>query len=99
MADIDGTWNCTVKSPLGDQSLTLTLTSQGESFSGQAGGAMGSLPVSGSVSGDKLTWKMSITVPMPMTLDCEATIADGTLTGNVNAGAFGAMPLSGEKAA
>ena len=42
---------------------------------------------------------MQMTVPMPMTLDCEATIEGGTLAGNVNAGAFGAMPLTGEKAA
>jgi len=33
-----------------------------------------------------------------MTLDCEATIDGDTLTGNVNAGAFGAMPVSGTRA-
>ncbi len=97
MADVDGTWNCTVKSPLGDQNLTLALTSNGSSFSGQAGGAMGSLPVSGTVSGDKLAWKMSITVPMPMTLDCMATISGDTLTGDVGAGGFGSFALTGTR--
>ena len=97
MADIDGTWNCTVKSPLGDQNLTLALTGDGSSFSGQASGAMGSLPVSGTVSGDKLAWKMSITVPMPMTLDCTATISGDTLTGDVGAGGFGSFALTGTR--
>ncbi|WP_375382773.1 hypothetical protein [uncultured Sphingomonas sp.] len=97
MADIDGTWNCTVKSPLGDQKLTMALTGDGSSFSGQASGAMGSLPVSGTVSGDKLAWKMSISVPMPMTLDCAATISGDTLTGDVGAGGFGSFALTGTR--
>jgi hypothetical protein len=42
---------------------------------------------------------MNMVVPMPMTLDCEATIDGDTLTGSVNAGAFGAMPLSGTREA
>jgi hypothetical protein len=40
---------------------------------------------------------MNMTVPMPMTLDCEATVEGEQMTGSVNAGAFGAMPLTGEK--
>jgi hypothetical protein len=97
MADVDGTWNCTVKSPLGDQKLTLTLASDGGTFTGQAGGAMGSMPLSGEVSGDRLTWKMSITVPMPMTLDCEATVSGDSLTGDVGAGGFGSFALTGTR--
>jgi hypothetical protein len=40
---------------------------------------------------------MNMTVPMPMTLDCEATVNGDQLTGTVNAGAFGAMPLAGHR--
>lgn len=98
---LSGTYNTTVKSPMGDQSGTFTVVDNGDgTFSGNMAGGMGSMDVEeGKVDGNTLTWKMNMTVPMPMTLDCEATVADGTLTGNVNAGAFGAMPLSGEKAA
>ena len=98
MANVDGTWNCTVKSPLGDQSMTLTIASEGGNFSGQAGGAMGSMAIEGAVAGDKLSWKQSITVPMPMTLDCEATVSGDTLTGNVGAGGFGSFALTGTRA-
>ena len=38
MADVDGSWDCTVKSPLGDQNLTLTVQSDGGSFTGTASG-------------------------------------------------------------
>ena len=98
---LSGSYNTTVKSPMGDQSGTLTVVDNGDgTFAGNMAGAMGSMDVEdGKVDGNKLTWKMQMTVPMPMTLDCEATIDDGTLAGNVNAGAFGAMPLTGENAA
>ena len=98
MASVDGNWKCTVKSPLGDQDLTLSVTSEGNRFTGQAGGAMGAMPVEGEVNGDTLIWKMSITVPMPMTLDCDAAVSGDTLTGNVGAGGFGSFALTGTRA-
>jgi hypothetical protein len=98
MADVDGSWDCTVKSPLGDQNMTLTVTSQGDTFTGVATGAMGAGDVTGTVSGNTISWKLQMTVPMPMTLDCEATAEGDTLTGTVGAGAFGSFPLSGKRA-
>ncbi|WP_375395669.1 hypothetical protein [uncultured Sphingomonas sp.] len=98
MASVDGSWDCVVKSPLGDQKLTLGIVSDGASFSGTASGAMGSSDVSGSVDGDTITWTQSVSVPMPMTLDCKATAAGDTLSGTVGAGAFGSFPLTGSRA-
>ena len=97
MAGVDGTYDCTVKSPLGDQKLTLAVTSQGDSFTGQASGAMGASDVQGSVNGDTLAWKQQMTSPMPMTLDISATVDGDTITGSVGAGAFGSFPLSGTR--
>jgi hypothetical protein len=97
MAGVDGTYDCTVKSPLGDQKLTLTVTAQGDSFTGQASGAMGASDVQGSVNGQTLAWKQQMTSPMPMTLDISATVDGDTVTGSVGAGAFGSFPLSGTR--
>ena len=47
MADVDGSWDCTVKSPLGDQKMTLTVKSEGSTFTGTVSGAMGSSDVVG----------------------------------------------------
>jgi len=99
MANVDGSYDCTVKSPLGDQKMTLTVRSAGDSFTGDVSGAMGSMDVTGTVAGDTVSWKQSMTVPMPMTLDCEATIEGDTLTGTVGAGAFGSFPMSGKRTA
>ena len=99
MADVDGKWDCTVKSPLGDQKMTIDVRSAGSNFTGTASGAMGSADLAGTVEGNTVRWKQQITVPMPMTLDCEATAEGDTLTGSVGAGAFGSFPLSGTRSA
>ncbi|MBB5684664.1 hypothetical protein [Sphingobium boeckii] len=98
MANVDGAWNVVVKSPLGDQQSVFTVASDGSAFTGNMAGAMGSLDVEdGKVDGDKLTWKMNLKVPMPMTLDCEATVSGDAITGSAGAGAFGSFPLSGTR--
>ena len=96
---VAGTYSTTVKSPMGDQSGTLTVNDNGDgTFSGSMAGSLGSMDIQdGKVDGNSISWKMQMVVPMPMTLDCEATIDGDTLTGSVNAGAFGAMPLSGTR--
>jgi hypothetical protein len=98
MAGVDGDWDCVTKSPLGAQKSVFTIRSEGDSFTGQQAGQMGSLDViDGKVDGNKLTWKMEMKVPMPMTLDCQATVEGDTLTGTVGAGAFGSFPLTGTR--
>ena len=99
MADVDGSWDCTVKSPLGDQKMTVTVKTDGATWSGTVSGAMGSSDLTGEASGNTISWKQQMTVPMPMTLDCSATADGDTMTGTVGAGAFGSFPLSGTRAA
>ena len=99
MADVDGSWDCTVKSPLGDQKMTLVVKSEGTTFTGTVSGAMGGMDVNGTVDGNTLAWKQQMTVPMPMALDCSGTVEGDTLTGSVGAGAFGSFPMSGTRAA
>ena len=95
----DGTWNTTINSPMGAQNGTMTLATDGGTLTGKLSGAQGEIEIEdGTVDGDNLAWKASMTAPMPMTLDCEATVDGDSITGNVNAGAFGAMPLSGTRA-
>ena len=95
-----GTYTTTVKSPMGDQKGTLTVNQgDGDSWTGTMAGGMGSMDITdGRIDGNTLRWTMDMTVPMPMKLTCEASVDGDTLTGKVNAGAFGDMPLSGERA-
>ena len=100
MAAIDGTWNTVVKSPLGDQKAVLTVKTDGASWTGSQAGDQGTAEITdGIVDGETIKWTMSIVVPMPMTLTCQATAEGDTLTGSVGAGAFGSFPMTGTRAA
>ena len=61
MPQVDGSYDCITKSPMGDQKSVFTVTSDGATFTGQNAGAMGSLDVeNGKVDGNKLTWTMAM---------------------------------------
>lgn len=97
---VSGTYTVIVKTPMGDQNGTFTVNADGDSFTGNVtSGMMGSLDTQdGKVSGNTLTWKMDMKVPMPMALECEATVDGDALTGTIKAGMFGSMGLSGTRA-
>ncbi len=100
MSTIDGSYDCVTKSPMGDQKSVLTITSDGDTFTGQNAGTMGSLEIqNGKVDGNTLNWTMDMKVPMPMTLTGTATIDGDALTGTINAGAFGNMAITGTRQA
>ncbi len=95
---VAGTYDCVTKTPMGDQKSTFTIEVDGSTFTGMNAGAMGSMSLDdGKVDGNKLTWSMKMTVPMPMTLEGEATVDGDAITGTVKAGAFGAFPMSGTR--
>lgn len=100
MSTLDGNYDCITKSPMGDQKSVFTVAVDGDSFTGKNAGQMGALDVeNGKVDGNTLTWTMNMKVPMPMALTCTATVDGDTLTGTINAGAFGSMPMTGTRSA
>ena len=99
MADVDGKWNCTVDSPMGEQEFVLTVNSDGDRFSGSAEGNIGSKDIAeGVVDGNDIAWTMQISKPMPLTLTCKATVSGDSLEGKVKAGIFGSFPVRGTRA-
>jgi hypothetical protein len=98
MAIVDGAYDCITKTPMGDQNSVLTVISNGSTFQGTNAGPLGSLDVKdGKVDGNMLTWKMEMTIPMPMSLEAEAVVEGDTLTGTIQAGPFGAMAMTGTR--
>ena len=81
---VAGSYECVTKTPMGDQKSVLTVNVSGDSWTGTNAGAQGSLDVyDGKVDGNTLTWKMNMTVPMPMTLEGTATVDGDTISGSV----------------
>jgi hypothetical protein len=93
-----GSYDCVTKTPMGDQKGVLTVAPDGDTFTGNITGDLGSMEIrSGRISGNTLIWQMKMTMPMPIDLDCAATVEGDSLTGTVKAGMFGEMALKGTK--
>jgi hypothetical protein len=98
MAEVDGAYDCVTKTPMGDQTSVFTVISNGATFHGTNASPLGSLDVkNGKVEGNRLTWTMDMTIPMPMTLEAEAVVEGDTLTGTIQLGAFGSAAMTGKR--
>lgn len=95
---VDGDWKVTMNSPMGAQEATLTLETDGDSLSGKLAGAQGTQEFEGgTLDGNSLAWKVSLTQPMPMTLEFSATVDGDSISGNVKLGAFGNATFEGKR--
>jgi hypothetical protein len=96
---IDGKWNITIKTPMGDQTGVLTLKQEGDALTGDMSGSSGSAAIeNGKVEGEKLSWHSKVTSPMPLTLEFDGQIEGDAISGNVKLGAFGSSTFSGTAA-
>ncbi|WP_425408518.1 hypothetical protein [Hyphococcus sp.] len=93
---VDGKWNLTIKTPMGDQTGVLTLKQDGDALTGEMSGPQGAAPIeNGRVEGDTLKWDAKVTQPMPITLEFAGKEEGGNLSGDVKLGAFGNSTFTG----
>jgi hypothetical protein len=98
MANIDGVWDCTMKTPVGDQKTVLTIKSDGATFTGTNVGSSGTAEIrDGKIDGDALLWTMEVKSPFPMKLEGKLTVAGDTLSGAIKAGNFGSFVTAGKR--
>jgi hypothetical protein len=94
----DGNWNLVITTPMGERRATLSVKTEGSTLKGSQAAEGNSAEIfDGAVNGDAISWKVSITDPMPMTLEFSGTINGSALNGNVALGAFGTSPFSGTR--
>lgn len=98
MTDVDGTYDCQSKTPMGDQQSVLVLTSEGGRPSATIT-FMGEQLTLQDLAVDQrgMTWRMTINQPFVIPLDGRATFAGDQLQGTIDAGPFGIFPVSGRK--
>ena len=93
---VNGSWNITIKTPMGEQKGKLTLAQSGAGLTGQMASPMGSVPIeNGSVDGETLKWHAKVTSPMPLTLEFSGKVDGANIGGQVKLGAFGTSTWSG----
>lgn len=96
---IDGNWNCTMDTPLGERKILLALAANGSQLTGTLGDGSAATQIQdGRVDGDKASWKADITSPMSMTLEFTVTVTGDEMGGSVKLGPFGNAPLRGTRA-
>lgn len=99
MASVDGTWDVTVNSPMGQQNIKMTLASDGGDLSGTLAGAMGSTEVkNGKLDGDSFSFDAQITEPFPINIEVAGSISGDEMTGQVKTQGFGSFPMKGARA-
>lgn len=95
---VDGTWKLTMSTPIGARPATVSLASDGGTLTGTQSAEGQSEQIVGTVNGDAVAWKVSITNPMPMTVEFAGTVDGDAISGSMTAGAFGTWPFTGSRA-
>ena len=84
---------------MGERQATLSAKTDGDVLKGSQMAEGNSAQIfDGTVNGNAIAWKVSITDPMPMTLEFNGTIDGDKLSGSVTLGAFGSSSFSGTRA-
>src|ERR1700745_786937 len=96
---VDGNWDLTMTTPMGERKATLSLKSAGGTLTGPQGAEGNSTEIfDGTVNGDDVAWKVSITNPMPLTLDFSGKVSGDSISGEMGIGPMGGFPFQGTRA-
>jgi hypothetical protein len=95
----DGNWNLVVTTPMGERHATLSVKTDGGALKGSQMADGNSAEIfEGTVNGNDVAWKVSITDPMEMTLEFTGTVTGDNIGGSVKLGMFGSSSFSGTRA-
>jgi len=95
---VDGTWNLTMDTPMGERASILTVKAAGNKLEGtQSAEGQTAQIFDGALNGNSVGWKVSITQPMPLTLDFSGTLDGDAMSGSVQLGMFGSSPFRAKR--
>jgi hypothetical protein len=79
---VQGKWNVTLKTPMGEKSGVLDLKTDGSTLTGSLSDADHYAAISdGRVEGNRLSWSAKITQPMRMSFKFTAVVEDDRISG------------------
>lgn len=87
MSSIAGTWDVTVKSPVGDLAVVYTFTEDAGVLAGSASSEAETVPLANLASsqtsaGRRVTWRQSVSKPAKLNLEFDVTFVGDTLSGH-----------------
>ena len=96
---VDGNWNLTMSTPMGERQATLSLKAAGGTLTGTQGAEGNTTEIfDGTANGDDVAWKVSITNPMPLTLEFKGSVSGDAISGEMGIGLMGNFPFTGTRA-
>jgi hypothetical protein len=96
---VDGNWTLKMSTPIGERTATVSLAARGGQLTGTQSAEGQSGPIAeGTVNGNAVAWKVSITDPMPMTIVFVGSVDRDAMSGRMDTGAFGSWPFTGRRA-
>jgi hypothetical protein len=96
---VDGNWNVTLSTPMGDRKTTLSVKTSGGALTGTQGAEGETTEIfEGTVNGDDVAWKVSIVNPMPLTLAFSGKVSGDSMNGEASIGPMGSFPFTGSRA-
>ena len=97
-ANVSGTWNMTVESPMGSGNPTFTLMQKGADVTGTYKGQLGEAPVTGTVKGNAIELKYTIDAQgTQLVITYAGTVEGGDMKGKVSYGDMGEGTFTGKK--
>jgi hypothetical protein len=80
---VEGKWNITLKTPMGDKSGVLTLSVAGNTLTGSLSDAEHHVVLSdGKITGNRLSWSAKITKPMNLNFKFTAVVEENRISGS-----------------
>jgi hypothetical protein len=94
-----GNWELTVDTPQGANTVSVSLTQDGEKIAGTLSSPLGSVPVKGTATGGDVTVVADIDAQgTPLTLTFKGKVTADEFDGSVDFGGFGEGPFTGKRA-
>jgi hypothetical protein len=95
-----GNWELSMTTPQGTSTVSLALTLTGDKVSGDLSSQMGSVPVTGTATGDSVLLSADVNIQgMALTFGIDGKVAGDEMTRNVKVGDFGEFPFTGKRTA
>lgn len=97
-ANVTGTWELNVESPMGSRASDAIFTQTGETLGGKMVSPRGETPLTGTLKGDAIAFGINVNVQgQSLQIDYTGTVTGDTMSGTVVFGSFGDGKWTGKK--
>lgn len=102
MSTLPGTWDLSMRSPIGTITATMQFTANNDTCTGTATGKQEKVPLRDvraetTPDGERITWSQSITKPMRLNLDFDVIITGDRMIGHSRAGRLPRTSVTGTR--